>query len=286
MAPTLYLIRHAQAAHNVNAANHFMHDPSLTELGDQQCRALKASFPLHDKIDLVVASPMKRTIQTALKVFGDTLKTKSLQVICLPELQETSVLPCDTGSTIEVLEQEFKGCPVDFQYVTEGWNSKRGRWSADFGPVQTRARQARVWLRDRPEKHIAVVTHGALLHYIIEDFVDVDRFSGTGWANTEWRSVYFTSEPDPASSTTSFDRDSEHALAHVKELSESQQRRKGVAQQHEAEQQAERDRWTREDKTLVTDRGERRATPEVHEASPSPGPSATSPQPVVQVAKA
>ena len=45
-------------------------DPPLTEFGHQQCailqQALKA-HPLGEKIDLIVVSPFRRTVQTALE---------------------------------------------------------------------------------------------------------------------------------------------------------------------------------------------------------------------------
>lgn len=188
MPPILHLVRHAQGLHNVSTSNHILHDPDLTALGEQQCSDLRrrgspSSFP-HQQIDLVVASPMKRTIRTALLAFGETiLEPKSLQVVCLPELQETSGLPCDTGSTREELERLFRGQAVDLQYVTPGWDRKIGRWAPDREAVQARARQARVWLKNRPEKEIVCVTHGDFLHYFMEDWSEVDR---TGWANAEY----------------------------------------------------------------------------------------------------
>ncbi|KAM3419347.1 hypothetical protein BST61_g5278 [Cercospora zeina] len=110
---------------------------------------------------------------------------KNLRVLCLPELQETSALPCDTGSSKEVLEHEFRHQPVDWDHVTPNWECKQGRWASDAAAVELRARQVRVWLRNRAEKNIVVVTHGGFLHFFTEDWSEHDLFSGTGWANTE-----------------------------------------------------------------------------------------------------
>ena len=38
---------------------------------------------------------------------------------------------------------------------------------------------------------IVVVTHGGYLHYFTEDWEGNEKFTGTGWANTEYRSFEF-----------------------------------------------------------------------------------------------
>lgn len=131
-----------------------------------------------------------------------------MRVVALPELQETSDLPCDTGSDVSVLEAEFgAGGVVDLGLVGEGWNGKVGRWSPAASAIEARAREARVWLRDLArEAHtqggdgngdgdkdvdIVVVTHGGFLHYFTEDWEGNEKFTGTGWANTEVRSYEF-----------------------------------------------------------------------------------------------
>ncbi|PIB01650.1 putative phosphatase [Cercospora beticola] len=234
MPPILHLVRHAQAQHNVHVNNHYLIDPCLTDLGKGQCSQLKTSFPKTEHIDLIVASPLKRTIQTALIAFEDVLRDNNLRVLCLPELQETSNLPCDTGSSREVLEKEFGDQPVNLDHVTPNWECKVGRWAPDVEAVQTRARQVRVWLRDRPERNIVVVTHGGFLHFFTENWSEHDLFSGTGWANTEWRSVRFTSEEKGPPTSTDNAEDAKQDMAHVEELPESQERRRHEAQIREA----------------------------------------------------
>lgn len=137
-----------------------MPDPKLTAFGEQQCHNLHKDFPYHDKIDLVVASPLKRTIYTALLGFAEPIQNQGLKVIALPELQETSDLPCDTGSSPTEIAREFEGKPVDLTLVKDGWDSKKGRWAAESRAIEKRARDARKWLMARPEKNIVVVTHG------------------------------------------------------------------------------------------------------------------------------
>ncbi|KAK5163893.1 uncharacterized protein LTR77_010287 [Saxophila tyrrhenica] len=213
MAPNVHCVRHAQGHHNLSVANHQMHDPLLTPYGEEQCRNLRKTFPNIDKVDLVVASPLKRTVYTALLSFESVLKEKKLKIICLPELQETSDLPCDTGSAPDELAKEFEGKPVDLSLVNWGWNSKRMKWAPNAPAIERRAREARQWLMARPEKEIVVVSHGGYLHYLTEDWSDSARFAGTGWANTEFRSY--------SSSTYQADE------AHFTETQESRRRRLG-----------------------------------------------------------
>jgi len=183
MPPRIHCVRHAQGFHNLNAANHAMPDPLLTPFGEEQCRTLSKTFPYMSDIDLVVASPLKRTIYTALNSFHQVIEKKKLRVIGLPDLQETSDLPCDTGSTVAEVVKQFQGEPVDLSILQEPqnatWNNKKGKWAPHSEAIQARAKEARQWLRNRPEKDIVVVTHGGYLHYFAEDWSDMDRFAGT-----------------------------------------------------------------------------------------------------------
>lgn len=129
-------IQCVQGFHNLCTENHAIPDPLLTELGEEQCRKLRDSFPSHSQIDLVTASPLRRTVYTALLSFEPVFKErKDLKVIAIPDAQETSDVPCDTGSHPEVLKKEFeeKNLPVDLSLVNEGWNSKVRRVSSVCG---------------------------------------------------------------------------------------------------------------------------------------------------------
>lgn len=236
MPPTVHFIRHAQGYHNLTTANHNMPDPSLTTYGVEQCRYLSRNFPYRSSVKLLVASPIRRTLYTALNAFEPELQ-KSMRVIALPELQETSDLPCDTGSDIDILKDEFKDKPVDLSLVKKGWDSKKGKWAPTTEAIKARARDARAWLRSRPEGDVVVVTHGGFLHYLTEDWTDSGKFLGTGWANCEYRSYSFTSDSDPEASLV--------------ETAESHARRRGTekpitrSEQMQLEQTAIRD-WENE----------------------------------------
>jgi broad specificity phosphatase PhoE len=184
---TLHCVRHAQGYHNLNEENHKLHDPSLP-FGEAQCAALQKNFPYHDKVTHLVSSPLRRTLYTCLLAFTAEVKAGK-KVIALPELQETSDLPCDTGSEPEKLQEEFDSGPwkgtVDLSRVHKGWNDKspHTKWAPEAHKIEARAREARRWLRDLGMKYggnadIVVVTHGGFLHYFTEDWTGHEKFTG------------------------------------------------------------------------------------------------------------
>lgn len=195
MAPIIHCVRHAQGVHNLCTANHVIHDPLLTDLGHEQCAKLRENFPRHAEVDLVTASPLRRTIYTAFESFGPVFDSHpGMKLIALPDVQETSDVPCDTGSEPQALKEEFAGKPIDLDMVYEGWNNKTGRFAPTNKALKERALAARRWLKARPEKEIIVVTHGGYLHYFTEDWEDSSQYQGTGWVNTEYRTYTFSEE--------------------------------------------------------------------------------------------
>lgn len=68
MPPTLILIRHGEALHNLPDQAYHLRDPELTATGIEQCQALcdyfRKNLPLADDVELIVTSPFKRTLQT------------------------------------------------------------------------------------------------------------------------------------------------------------------------------------------------------------------------------
>ncbi len=73
----------------------------------------------------------------------------------------------------------MEGKPVDLGLVTEGWNSKKGKWAPTAEVVERRAREVRRWLMGRKEKSVVLVTHGGFVHFLTEDWSDSGRFNGS-----------------------------------------------------------------------------------------------------------
>lgn len=116
----------------------------------------------------------------------------------------------------------------------EGWNIKTvPKWSPAATAIEARAREARIFLRDLArdahaanatagrDVHIVVTTHGGFLHYFTEDWNGHEKFLGTGWANTEYRSYEFVEGSAGASLQ---ETDESRKNRDVKPLSEAEQR--------------------------------------------------------------
>ena len=91
---------------------------------------------------------------------------------------------------------------------------QKGIYAPTLNAVRRRAAELRSWLWNRPEKHIALVSHGAFLHYLTEDWATYDRargmetttttimilnwdwfiIIGTGYQNCEYRKFEFTED--------------------------------------------------------------------------------------------
>ena len=190
MTVTIHLVRHAQGFHNLNLTNQQIPDPYLTPTGKEQCAALRASFPYHDRLTHLVASPMRRTLQTCEQSFRPAVDAKGLKVVAQPLVQEVSTLPCDVGSEPEVLAAEFKEW-ADISAVPKGWNDKTSPgspWAPKVDALEERAKKARVWLRDLGRKWVAegkgesadivVTTHGGFLHFLTQDWDGMDLTRG------------------------------------------------------------------------------------------------------------
>jgi hypothetical protein len=188
MPPTrIHLIRHGQGQHQLppTEKNQYLPDPVLTEEGIAACKAFRKNHPPSTlNPDLICASPLTRTIQTAKFCFGDRFdshdtsngtsngdnKKKNEQVLLHPYAQEATDLPSDTGSEQAVLEREF-GSLVDCELLAgeegeQGWRSSSGIYSPSHEALRARAKAMREWLAGREEREVAVVGHGQFWHWV------------------------------------------------------------------------------------------------------------------------
>ncbi|XP_030537808.1 phosphoglycerate mutase-like protein 1 isoform X1 [Rhodamnia argentea] len=225
---TLHLVRHAQGIHNVEGEkNHDAYlsydffDAHLTPLGWQQVGNLRKhvrACGLSEKIDLVITSPLMRTMQTAVGVFGgegytDGIVAPPLMVAnvgnsdhpsisslnCPPftavELcrEHLGVHPCDKRRSISEYRPLFPA--IDFSLIE---NEDDVLWTPDVREkneeVAARGMKFLNWLWTREEKEIAVVTHSGFLFHALSAFGDdchpsVKSEMCKHFANCELRSV-------------------------------------------------------------------------------------------------
>jgi broad specificity phosphatase PhoE len=100
------VVRHAHAAHNVRG-DYYLHDPSLTEIGIEQCKAKQGSIDC----DLIISSTSQRALQTAQllfpsqKIYGSDLL-----------LEYQTGVPCNKRSDLAQLRKQFP--TIDFDTYT------------------------------------------------------------------------------------------------------------------------------------------------------------------------
>ncbi|KAI2471046.1 phosphoglycerate mutase-like protein [Annulohypoxylon bovei var. microspora] len=196
MAPNsrLILTRHAQAEHNVDL-DYSIPDAPLTPLGKKQAAFLARLVPdLQKEANVIVSSPLRRTLQTTYLGWAPAIERLGglKNVVTLPQAQECNNLPCDTGSSREVLERDPEFAVFDLTPLTPDWNSKKGFWAPSDEALVARARWVRKFLRDRPETNIVLVSHGDILR-------EITARPGTGpsdypWKNAEVRIFEFDPE--------------------------------------------------------------------------------------------
>uniref|UniRef100_A0ACD5YAH6 Uncharacterized protein n=2 Tax=Avena sativa TaxID=4498 RepID=A0ACD5YAH6_AVESA len=198
---TIHLVRHAQGIHNVAGEKDFkaymsaeLLDAQLTPLGWSQVDCLREHVTkcgLAKKIELVIVSPLLRTMQTAVGVFGGGNYTDGVGVSplmvegaehsgrqaisslnCPPFLaveacrEHLGVHPCDKRSSITKYRTLFPA--IDFSLIE---NDEDVLWEPDVREtdesVAARGMKFIDWLWTREEKEIAIVSHSGFLYHTL-----------------------------------------------------------------------------------------------------------------------
>lgn len=195
---TVHLIRHCQSSLNVPPHDKNKLDPDLTATGINQAKALGRSFPHLTPETLIIASPLRRTLNTAIHAFKDHLSATNSQILALPELQELTQWPCDTGSSLACLLTEYRDHPVNFDKVTYKWDSKDGYFSPSERRSLQRMTDTRQWLYEQKVQNIICIGHCRCLQLLVEeDSYERIRagLCSEEWQNGEWRSYRFEVGP-------------------------------------------------------------------------------------------
>lgn len=173
----LYILRHGQALHNPRAevarANGCSHeeflrlmqeddglDCDLTELGKQQAKNVRIT---DDKVSLVVSSPLSRALRTADLAFPNIH-----QRIAIEDVRELN------GWLLNAQRQSRTALQAKFPH----WNFDNlaqdadGHWTPELESIEScteRGYRGFCWLLERPEDHIALVSHGGILRYTMQE---------------------------------------------------------------------------------------------------------------------
>ncbi|KAH7567608.1 hypothetical protein JRO89_XS07G0102700 [Xanthoceras sorbifolium] len=214
----LHLVRHGQGIHNVEGekGNHVLLseellDAQLSPLGWQQVDNLRKqvqSCGLAKTIDLVITSPMSRTLQTALGVFGSEEITNGFDVDSSMAANGENGGPCAKSTfncppivAVELCRERLvclmisfsllKSCSTIVQIESEDDNLWKADTREPFDEVAARGINFINWLWTRQEKEIAVVSHGIFLQQTLTALFhpSLDEKLCTRFQNCEVRSV-------------------------------------------------------------------------------------------------
>lgn len=211
----VHFIRHAEGYHNVagaldecNYESEKYADAHLTKKGWAQVAALRRhvqGVPHQFPVNLVVVSPLTRTLETAVGVFGgDTVRNSNGKRVLMKaqngeegvRVEHDAVLgvdyppfvafedcreqsgqhPCDRRRTRSYYKDKFPD--IDFSLIeTEEDTLWEPQQRESRESILKRVRKFLDWLQERPEMYIAVVTHSAFLR-------NMNSIFGTGLDDT------------------------------------------------------------------------------------------------------
>ncbi|KAF8110048.1 hypothetical protein N665_0088s0060 [Sinapis alba] len=179
---TLHLVRHAQGIHNVaiekgelTSLSDELFDARLSPLGIQQASEKRKEIigsGLLNTVQLVITSPLRRAMQTSVGIFRgqEDLNqshifpkvNNSPPIVALEICRERmGLFPCDKRESIGTYRTYFPD--IDFTMIESDedviWQAER----EDLEEVSARGLHFLKWLWERPEKDIAVVSHGVFL---------------------------------------------------------------------------------------------------------------------------
>ena len=170
MSKTLYCIRHGTALHNTNfqlmgrRAYTEFRDTPLVDLGHIESLSLGQNWDNKMNIELVVVSPLTRTIQTAKNIF---ITRPHLPIIALDWLKEhpQSEELCNNRQDLSILKESHPY--IDFSHIMVDkdilFQKKKRAADIELEYLHQRIMNFKKWIRSRSETHIAIIGHSSFL---------------------------------------------------------------------------------------------------------------------------
>lgn len=172
----VYFVRHGQSADNV-APVFQSPDSPLNEKGKKQANSIaqrvsKLSF------DALISSPFERAKQTAETIAKTTGKQAEYSELFVERVKPTYINGKPyTDEKASGLWREW-----ETSLYTPGIHAEDGE---NFDDLISRADKALVFLQNRPEKSLVVVTHGYFLRTIVSRVLLGDLLSGEAFRNIQ-----------------------------------------------------------------------------------------------------
>ncbi|CAF1407174.1 unnamed protein product [Rotaria sp. Silwood1] len=165
---TLFLIRHGQSIANRDYDESSAYrDAGLTEQGFAQAKALQKELE-ELQIDLAIVSPLTRALQTCQSALPTSY---SGPILVLPEVAEICSSHYSCGQKRSVIQPKFpnrfdwSNVPIDDIWW---WPYDQKHCSETNDYQRKRIEKFRRFIQERPEKRIAVFSHGDYLWDFLE----------------------------------------------------------------------------------------------------------------------
>ena len=170
MSKTLYCIRHGTASHNVNfpkigrKAYTGFHDTPLVDFGHIESLSLGQNWNDKNMIELVVVSPLTRTLETAINIFIDAPNIPMIALDYIKEHPQSEEI-CNSRKRLSVLKKKYPN--IDFSHINNENDTmfqlnKRPN-DVELSELHKRIVFFKEWIRSRTEKNIAVISHSSFL---------------------------------------------------------------------------------------------------------------------------
>ena len=165
MSKILHLVRHGHSLHN--ELFHKMGtqafriaatiDSPLTQEGHLQSIELGQSWEMKKEIELVLVSPLTRTLETCMNIFGDT----EIPIISHEFLREYPIGEdtCNKRSSLTLLKNRFPN--IEFQLDVDQDTLWKEDYRENMIELEQRLEKMITYLQSRPEKNIAIVGHSS-----------------------------------------------------------------------------------------------------------------------------
>lgn len=165
MIQNLYLIRHGHSLHNelfhkIGLQAFRIHqtiDSPLTNEGHLQSIELGQSWSKKNEIDLVLVSPLTRTLETCMNIFGDT----DIPMISEEFLREYPIGEdtCNKRSSLTSLKYKFPKVQFNLDSDEDTLWTQYNRESID--ELEKRLDKMVRYIHSRSEQNIAIVGHSS-----------------------------------------------------------------------------------------------------------------------------
>ena len=194
MVKVVHFMRHGEGEHNAacdsRGSKAFYHseefaDAPLTKAGEQQAKDIGKALK-GVPVQLVVASPLTRTLQTVGHVMQEWREedaARQPRLVALEWCREGmthGVQPCNRRRPVSVVRQEFP--QFDFSEVADDedmiWDPKVGE-SEDA--LDARITAFLAWLAGREEENVLVSTHSLFLHALLSRHLELEHGSCDPW---------------------------------------------------------------------------------------------------------